>query len=348
MTFDQTLNLYQDIANREVNNFFDKVKPLFESREEFMQSYNRLRDFCTRGGKKTRPILVMVGYEALRGHSKFKGISRVAVYAELLHNFLLIHDDIMDKDEKRRNGPTIHAWYKSDFESLYPDSAEHLGISLGINDGDLLEILAMKPILDSDFPENSKIRALKEFQETVFSTGLGQKLDVLSAVSEVDEEYVKHVHALKTAHYTFSRPLRVGAIFADAKEDDLKILSDYGLHIGIAFQLRDDRLGLYPDKLGKGKNDLSEGKKTIIVLRALDQLNGKDRKILRECLGKRDNEKVKTALGLIEKTDAFDYNEQIYKEYSKKAQEIIQSSWFVESRKNFLSDLATYVITRES
>lgn len=347
MEFDEKYRLYREIAEDEINSFFKDARFLFEGNGEFLRSYKRMYDFSVRGGKKVRPVLVMAGYEAV-SCDLCDAIKKVSVYSENTHNFFLAHDDIMDQDDERRGGPTFHKWYESDFKGSHPELAEHLGISLGILEGDLLQALGIKPIIDADFPAEIKVRAMKEYFDTILNTGLGQKLDVLSVVNpNVDYKYVQQVHSLKTAQYTFARPLRVGAIFAGASEEQLEILSEYGLHTGIAFQLRDDLLGLRPKDLGKDKSDITEGKKTIIMLRALDQLDKEDKETLLGCLGSEEDVDLETALDLIKKTDAVDYNKRLYNKHMKKAREIIKDAPFNEEINKFLFDLAEYVTLRK-
>jgi len=345
LEFAHRLGEYVKLVNKEIKEYLEKEKERFSELGEIgLDSYNKIYDFCMRGGKRIRPVLVIVGYEAVGG-DELEKILKVAPYAEFLHDYLLIQDDIMDKDEKRRGGYAIHKWYENDFK--WYEDAEHLGRSLAIIDSDILGSISQKVILDSDFPDELKIKALKEILETIFYTGLGQKLDVMSTAVPITQDLVYKTHSLKTSEYTFSRPLRVGGIFGKADEKQLKAFSEFGYYCGLAFQLKDDELGLNSEiSKRRTKSDISEGKKTIIILRALEELDGDEKRTLESCLGSDNEEDVKTALELIKKTNAIDYNKALYEEFAKKAVQVLENAPLKRESIEFLISLAKFVINR--
>lgn len=350
MNQDQFLEEYE-ILRKKVNvtleEYFNNEKENFkELGPEAEQSFERIKDFVMRGGKRIRPILTIIGYQLFNGPKEHeKDIIKASLYAELLHGYFLIHDDVMDRDNKRRGKQTIHAWYRDeDFKNLEPSEAAHHGNSMAILDGDILESLAEKALLNSSFPDDLKVGALKEYNITKFKTGVGQKLDIFSTMNKVDEEYVKKVHLLKSAEYTILRPLRAGAILAGATDSQLETLTQYGYDTGLAFQLRDDELGLQPENIHKSKNDIVEGKRTIIVQKALEAAPE-----LEEDIGKELNEeRLKEVIEAIEKSGAIGYNHEIAVTHSEKAQEIARTQFtdLNPETAEFLEQLAKYVLER--
>lgn len=188
------------------------------------------------GGKRLRGTLVRLGYELARDHLPGVGkiqasdhlggeALKVAAAYEILHTSLLVHDDIIDKSPIRRGQKSL---YKALGGSYY-------GFSQAITLADFGFFLAIKIISESKFPDKEKNEALKLFSKTMVDTAIGQMLDIEHADPKL-------VAKLKTARYTISGPLKLGAILAGAKLDQLVKLDKFGEDLGIAYQIRDDIL----------------------------------------------------------------------------------------------------------
>lgn len=185
------------------------------------------------GGKKLRGVLVVLGYELAKQATgnRFqvtdKEIFKIAAAYEILHSAVLVHDDVIDQSPKRRG---IHSLYKA-------IGGGHYGVSQAISLGDAGFFLGFKIISESNFPQKSKISALKLFSKVMLDTALGEILDLEKADPLV-------VMKLKTAYYTISGPLQLGAILGGLGPASLRILGmrDFGESLGIAFQIKDDIL----------------------------------------------------------------------------------------------------------
>lgn len=183
------------------------------------------------GGKRIRGVLVGLGYEIARDHLRGGGkvqasehlggeVLKIGAAYEILHTAILAHDDIMDESTTRRGRKSL---YRS------------VGVSHAITLGDLGFFLAIKIISESKFEDKTKNKALKIFSNIMIDTAIGQMLDIENADPVI-------IARLKTAQYTIIGPLQLGAILAGANEKLLANLGDFGHHLGIAFQIRDDIL----------------------------------------------------------------------------------------------------------
>lgn len=242
--------------------------------------FESIREFTLREGKRIRPLLLILTY---KGYSpKNKNISRKLYNAstcmEFLHNFMLIHDDIIDSSDLRRGHPTMHKILAHTVKTNNPNK---LGIDLGIIAGDIVYALAIDAFLSIDERLERKERALKYFIQTAAFTAMGEFIDTVHGVSQLNaikEDDVFLNYTLKTARYTFDCPMVTGAILAGASPSQVKKLSEFGILIGQAFQIQDDIIGIYEteEKIGKSiLSDLAEGKKTLLVVHANRTLKGK-------------------------------------------------------------------------
>jgi geranylgeranyl diphosphate synthase, type I len=234
----------------------------------------RVVEYCLRG-KMIRGGLVHLGYEAASGlgadrrpRSAAAAVDSAAMAMELFQAGLLVHDDIMDRDETRRGGPSIHALYADEAREAGSTDGPHVGEALGICAGDLcyFEAFAELARASSDHPFSRAIIAL--CAEVLSEVAAAQMADVSWGASstEVGEDEILAMYRCKTARYSFSLPLAVGALLA-GDEAAASALATIGESLGVAFQLRDDELNLYGDPARTGKRpggDLREGKKTLL------------------------------------------------------------------------------------
>ncbi len=301
-----TLGLREEIevtASR-VNGFLDTLVV----EKEPIRLTQAARHLLQAGGKRLRPFITIKSCQA-EGGSEDEAMP-FACSIELLHNFTLIHDDIMDRDAMRRNVKSVHTIY---------------GEPIAILAGDYLFAKAFEASSNSPHlsPE-SIIKANRRLADAMIVLAEGQTLDTQfehqDNVSEL--EYIQMVR-MKTASL-YSASAYVGGCAADASEHDLEALERFGDALGIAFQIKDDILGLTGelDKLGKPVgSDLQKGKKTLIVLKALEELSPENRK---KTLGlmssqKAKREEIQDATGLLLETGAKQYAEKRMREYADKA-----------------------------
>jgi len=246
--------------------------------------YASIKEFVLREGKRIRPILLILSY---KGYSRRKDSFPASLYSasicmELLHSFMLIHDDIIDRSDLRRGKPTLHRLLA---KAAKTKEREKLGYDLSIVAGDIVYALAIDAFLSIKESACRKERALKYFIQTATFTAMGEFVDTLNGAEKIDKITEKSVflnYTLKTARYTFDCPLVIGAILAGARDRDIKMLSTFGIKLGQAFQIQDDILGIFDTQKNIGKSilsDLAESKKTLLVCHAYHQLRPQKRRI---------------------------------------------------------------------
>ena len=228
--------------------------------------YNPIHYILSQDGKRIRPKLV--GLSAELFGVKAEEVRHVAAAFEMLHNFTLIHDDIMDDAPLRRGQPTIYKQWNS---------------NIAILAGDALAIMALQELLKAPCDDATKIKISDLFARTSLEICEGQQYDLdFETMENVRiDDYIKMIR-LKTA-VMLAGCLQSGAIFAQASEADQQALYDFGINIGIAFQLKDDILDLYSDTQVFGKiqgGDIKENKKTYLYLTALQDANDQQRESL--------------------------------------------------------------------
>jgi geranylgeranyl diphosphate synthase type I len=244
--------------------------------------YEPLREYVLRRGKRLRGALVMLGARA--GDQAAHFAMNASLACELLHAYLLIHDDFMDRDELRRGGPTLHI-------SLGRKYGEHLGGSLALLLGSLLQSWAHELLFSTQVHEDRLVEAAKLFESAIGEVTIGEMLDLEASQRESTAEEVLEIERRKTGGYTFELPLLLGATLAGAPPATREALRNYARPLGQAFQIADDLLGTFGSQEQTGKptsSDLREGKRTLLVIRTLEKASPQDAAMLRSLLGKAD------------------------------------------------------------
>jgi geranylgeranyl diphosphate synthase, type I len=243
------------------------------------------------GGKRLRPAFVYWGHRAT-GAEHDGGLLYPAGAVELLHAFALVHDDVMDRSDRRRGRPAVHAALAAAHaEDGMVGDARWFGIGGAILAGDLAFVWSDRLFHEAPLAHDALERARRVFTDLRMEVMAGQYLDLrLAGRAEATEADALRVALLKSGRYTVTRPLQVGAALGSREQDPrlAGALACYGDAIGIAFQLRDDVLGLFGDPAMTGKGaleDLREGKRTVLVLRAMDMAGPAARAELAATLG---------------------------------------------------------------
>ncbi len=249
-----------------------------------------LRSLATRGGKRLRAVLLTLSYEsALTGAvpaDAARQVEGAAVALELLQVYLLVHDDWMDGDSERRGGPTVHRALGEAFGSAA------LGASTAVLAGDLASALAQDALFSLPLPAANVLAAAQRFARMQRDVVAGQIDDVCAPLRDLEAltgEAVERLYALKTGSYTVAGPLALGAILAGASPAHVAALDAFGSPLGIAFQLRDDLLGVFGDPARTGKprfGDFRQGKRTALVAEIAREPAARAQ--LREVLGRAD------------------------------------------------------------
>ncbi len=349
-------------VNSKLQEFFKEID------EEVVREAPRARDLVTisrdytlRGGKRLRAVLALIGYWSKEWRSgSIEAITDVMAAIELLQSYLLIHDDVMDQDELRRGGPTVHIVFRRKCAENKWRNCEHYGVSQAIVAGDMLEASAVG-LLSSKLLEPRVVRDLM----LAYSRGLrrvayGQYLDVMFSqlsISEVREEDIVSIYNFKTSSYTVELPLHLGSI-ASGKSNSklLSELSSYAMPAGIAFQIRDDIIGLFGDPSVTGKpagSDVKSKKKTLLIVKAYELARYKDKELIELVYDKLSESEitdkhVEEIRRIVKESGSLNYAEELINKYVHYALDAVESSKEIcEEAKETLKRLTSKLAFRE-
>lgn len=296
--------------------------------------YDAARHLPLAGGKRLRPVIAMIACESVCGNSDDS--IPFCMSLELLHNFTLVHDDIMDQSQLRRSMPSVHVKF---------------GEPTAIMAGDLLfaksfEVMHMLKVDDATFKKLDYllVNCIKQICE-------GQQLDMgFEQQNHVaEQEYVEMIRK-KTA-VLFSLATEGGAIIGGGTPNQINDLKTYGTALGIAFQIWDDYLDISSNEQTLGKNignDIRNGKKTLIAVHALHTASGEYKKLLDKSFGNKHatETEVKEVFSLFQQLGSIEYARKTALEYNTQAKNAL-SSLSSSAAKQILQELADYVMKRE-
>ncbi|NOS61706.1 MAG: polyprenyl synthetase family protein [Nitrosarchaeum sp.] len=295
--------------------------------------YDAAGHLIIHGGKRLRPHMVIKSCQILGGNTTNAMPAASAV--EMIHNFTLVHDDIMDNDEMRHGVPTVH---------------KKFGMPIAILAGDVLFSKAYQTISDSKLSNAATIQLVSRLAKACVDVCEGQLLDVKMAEEKripSQKEYITMIGKKTAALFDVS--CSMGAICATSNQKDISNLSNFGRNLGIAFQITDDLIGVMGDpKITKKPvgNDLREGKKSLPILMAIKSAKGKDKKIILKSFGNPKSTKndLKNAVGVIRSLGIEESVRKQALEYAEKAKESL--SKYSGSAKTELIDLLDFVVKR--
>ncbi|MBK5229434.1 MAG: polyprenyl synthetase family protein [Actinobacteria bacterium] len=288
------------------------------------------------GGKRIRPAFCYWGYRAAGG-THCDAIVRAAASLELLHTFAIVHDDIMDGSDERRGVATVHVRH---------------GVGVGILVGDLALVLADELFMTAGFDAATTLRGFGSYsvmREEVIS---GQHMDVVAANRiDVSEEHARRIAVLKSGRYSIEKPLVIGAALAGASDGFGEGLSRFGDPLGEAFQMRDDILGTFGDRVSVGKpvdSDIREGKRHVLYAKTRALLGDGDRARFEELWGAADltTEEVDTLRGLIDSSGARAEIESEIDHRWSEARSVLEETDIPPDARSALEDLGRQAVRR--
>ena len=303
-------------------------------------------------GKRIRGILVNLGYQLKKGRSTYS--IPLSLAYELFQTSILVHDDIIDQDDKRRGEKTIHFYNREKYGE--EKEVEHLSNSIALCMGDYGLYLSNQVISNSYENDKNLGKVLNYFNQTVLNTIKGELFDVVLPIENKKnkieesllEEKILEVYLLKTSYYTFIGPLSVGMILAGTTEEELKELEEIGIKLGIAFQIQDDILGIYSDEMGKVKaSDIKEGKQTLIYAYTKNSIYQEE---FDKIYGKQNlsDEKINKVQEMMEKSGARKKTEDLMNSYYDESIALIEKNkWIQKKDKNLLKGFIEYLRTRK-
>lgn len=247
------------------------------------------REFVLAGGKRLRPLFCYWGHRAAGGADS-DAVVAAAASLELVQACALAHDDVIDASDTRRGRPSLHReWQRRHREAAWDGDSERFGMAAGVLLGDLFLAWSDAMLAGSGLTAAETARARPVWDLMRTEVMAGQFLDVVEqARADSSVERSLRVAALKSGRYSVERPLLLGAAIAGAPEPLATALAAFGVDVGVAFQLRDDLLGVFGDPERTGKpagDDLREGKRTVLVAAALQAGTPAQRRLLQEALG---------------------------------------------------------------
>lgn len=295
--------------------------------------YDAAGHLIVNGGKRLRPYMVIKSCQILGG--KVANAMSAASAVEMVHNFTLVHDDIMDNDEMRHGVPTVHKKY---------------GMPVAILAGDVLFSKAYQVISDSKLSGNATTQLISRLAKACVDVCEGQLLDIKMAEQRKipsRSEYITMIGKKTAALFDVS--CAMGAICATNKPNDIKNLSSFGRNLGIAFQITDDLIGVMGDPKVTKKpvgNDLREGKKSLPILMAIKQAKGKDKSVILKAFGnsKATKDDLKRAVDVIRRLGIEENVRNQALKYAKNAEKSL--SRYSGKSKIELVNLLDFVVKR--
>lgn len=296
--------------------------------------YEPIEYVLSLGGKRIRPMLMLMAYELWKDDSE--KILPQAIALETFHNFTLLHDDVMDNADVRRGKPTVHKKWNE---------------NTAILSGDNMLVLAFKWM--QQCPSDKMPAVLGTFTDTAIEIDEGQQLDIdFEERDDVrEEEYIEMIR-LKTS-VLLACAVKIGAIMADAPKEDAENIYKFGEAIGLSFQLQDDYLDVYgnPEVFGKAiGGDITSNKKTYMLINALNKAEGAEKKELEQWIGAKDfdrDEKVKAVTRIYNSLGIDKMAKAKMEQYYNDAIAFLDKINVPENRKQALRDYADSMMKRE-
>lgn len=334
LDFESFLATYADPVGDLVNEYLPK------SSREYVNEYlySPLIEYSQNAGKRHRPLICFAATLALSGDVD-KAMSSAAAI-EHFHTAALIHDDIADEADIRRGMPALHL---------------RVGTGGAINIGDLGLCLVNGTVMkDERLSDAEKVRVVCELIDMTRHTIEGQAMDIGWARDErydITEADYLDMATHKTAHYSGAVPLAIGAIIAGASESKIECMREFGMKTGLAFQLQDDILNLVgsTEKLGKDyRSDITEGKRTLCVVNALQNSNDKKRSRLVEILEMhtKDEALKSEAVDIMQASGAIDYAKSYARNLVAEANSLLKSGIPDNPARDVLESMATWFVER--
>ncbi|WPP52712.1 polyprenyl synthetase family protein [Catalinimonas niigatensis] len=304
--------------------------------EQPAELYEPIRYIMNLGGKRLRPLLALLAYQLYCDDESLDTVLEPALAVEVFHNFTLMHDDIMDQAPLRRGKPTVHKKWNE---------------NIAILSGDVMMVKAYDLLLGIDpkiLPD-----VLRAFNRCAAEVCEGQQWDMnYENRSRVAEEEYLHMIRQKTA-VLLGFSLQLGGMLANASAEDCQLLYDFGVNIGISFQLKDDLLDVYADQAKFGKRvggDIIVNKKTFLLIKALEKANTEQRNELETWLNKEEFDKeakVSAVKALYNALEIKQLTEQKMNEFFEQGLQKLEQINGNPDKKEILRQFAEQLMERE-
>jgi geranylgeranyl diphosphate synthase type I len=268
--------------------FMDRRRAQYLAQPLFAPLYEDLQKFVSRPGKRLRSLIFLLahGFFARDEEASEADLLGIGVCLELLHGFILIHDDIIDRSDVRRASPTLHRLIEKRLPAFMDRG--RVGRNLALVLGDILFALAQSSLVESGLPAEVRMRLSAWLLQCIVDTGFGEVADVLHGtrdVAKVSLADIEQMYLLKTTRYTLECPMAMAAIVAGYGDDELDALARFARPAGLAFQIQNDLQEFERFEVSDAdvSPDMIEGKKTLLMRAAFELLDEPDRGLLQLC-----------------------------------------------------------------
>ncbi|MDD4163205.1 MAG: polyprenyl synthetase family protein [Methanothrix sp.] len=336
MDYADVLDSYGAIIEKDLKSRLDEMVREGQKYHPFLGDvYDGTREFVLRGGRRLSACSTLIVYKGFTGQTDDRIVS-VCSGIELYRHSILIHDDIVDEEEKRRGGETLHKTLARGFD-------EHFGAGSAMFAGNILYAQAILCLLQSGFEKDKIVEAAKLLASEFKAVNESQVLDMLFEYRDPDVREWE-VMADRRAASLFKASMLAGARLASASEKDLELLANAARHIGFAFDIQDDIIDTFATQEQYGRvpcGDIGKRKKPLHVILAL-QKEGRLAAIMQE--GKRlDNAEIKYVQSLIRDCGALDEAKSISREHAGQAEKMISQTGMNQDAKDFFISFIRFV-----
>lgn len=343
MSWEQTLDKYGAVIEERLKAFLDEAVEDAAGYHPFIgKVYSDIAEFVLRKGKRLASCSTLLTYKGYAGEIDER-ILKACVGVELYRHAILVHDDLVDMDELRRGGSTLHKQF-IDKDSPYD---ERFGDGASVFVGNIVYALGIRALMESGFSEEKINRVLCLTSEGYRDVNESQILDLLFEQKDVSvEEWT--VMASKRAACLFKVTLLTGAILADASEEDLMLLSEAAEHMGYSFDIQDDIIDSFAEQEEYGRStclDISKNKKPLHVVYALASEDTEKVEALKCLLGKQflSFGEKDLARKLLRETGGLDKAKQASKTHAQQARTLINNTKLTDNTKQFFNTFTQYI-----
>lgn len=347
---EKKLSEYKKTIDPLITDYLDeKIKKYHTVFPESRDLISQIKNLTLRGGDRIRPMLFYCGFTLVRipEQTEKSELYRLSIAFEIFHSFALIHDDIIDGSLKRRGDFSVNAFFDKKYGICWGDR-------LAILSGDLANIFSEEIFHSCLFTDTFK-NAQKIFYLLKEEVAVGEYIDTILPVSDgfPSLEKIRDMLCFKSGFYSIEKPLIIGATLAGTDERRMNALSIAGKKLGLAFQIRDDILGIFGNPQVTGKptdEDIIEGKRTLLISSAYSRLkNSADKAKFKNLLEKRSlkNEEIDWIKETVKISGALDYCRNLSQKLVYEAKKLITETGFNQGPKSFLLELSDFLIERE-
>ena len=345
----------KQLVDEYIKSFFQyRSAEAMELGPSYVRLWQSIEKLVLAGGKRLRPFMLLATYQAYHPEGSLNDVLPAAVAHELIHSAMLIHDDIIDRDSIRYGVKNVSGQYDEYYDQFIKDKAElaHMSLSAALLAGDALIADAHMLVRKINRPAELVDQAEAILNKEIFEVIGGELLDVEVAFLPKGSINLDTIAKYKTASYSFVGPLTTGAMLAQAPENDINILKELSVVIGIGYQLRDDLMGVFgnPENTGKSNSsDIREGKRTYLIEK-FEQLATHEQSEEFFAIFRRNgatDEELAKARELLTKTGARDAVENLIEEKRINSIEKVNNLSLSDDAKKIYLDLIDQSLNRE-